>query len=71
MMHVKIYTPTWYHFEFSVEENESGLRYATDLIDETQHVTHIEELAIKKRSTKIYNLKEVPREMQDSDLILI
>lgn len=47
MLTVEIDTPSWRHSQFSAEENEVGLGFATDLIDEIRDISQIQELTIK------------------------
>lgn len=47
MLPVKIDTPMWRCSIFNEEDNEAGLRCATEVIHETQDVAHIREFVFK------------------------
>lgn len=70
MLPVKIYTPTWRPTQFSKEENETKIKFASDLIDEARGIAHIIQCCVKQRAIRRYKSKVVLREMHKGNLVL-
>lgn len=52
------------------EENEIGLKYTADMINERREVAHVREFSAEQTAAKRYNSKVKPREMHNGELVL-
>lgn len=70
MLLVDIDMPTWRRSHFNKEENQEGLKYNTNLVDETRDIAYVREFSSKHIAARSYNSKVIQRLMQEGDLVI-
>lgn len=56
---------------FRLRKNETGLKCATDILDDAHEIVHIQQYASKQRAKKVYNSRVFSMDMKRGECIFI